>query len=207
MFAAVILAVVATIILIPLALQLVDIPKDIRVNYVMLQSVATTLALTLGGIWALFQFVLFRNLHPHLSLSQEVTHRLINPDYFHIGVSLQVHNTSRVKVVMGDVLFQLQEVAPTTKEEAERLRDEVFMTREKNDLQWPLRYELSRGWRQGMVSVAEPRESLEIACEFIVPSTMHTVLVYSFVDNSQYKEKPQRVEGWARSTVHDLTAP
>ena len=211
MLVKVILAVVVTILLMPLALQLVDIPRDLRANYVTLQSFATTLALMLGGLWALYQFVLFRDLHPHLSVSQEVTHRPISPDQLHINVLVQLNNTSRVKVEMREVLFILQEVAPISSDEAARLRDEVFKSEEiedikvkrTQDIQWPVRSKRTRTWDEN-VCVVEPRESLEVTCEFIVPLGMETVLVYTYVYNSQYKENPQRVQGWTKSTVYDI---
>ena len=107
----------------------------------------------------------------------------------------------------------MQEVAPISSEEAARLRDEVFKSEEiedakttkLQDIQWPVRYQRTRTWEESpLVCVVEPRESLEVTCEFIVPSGMETVLVYTYVYNSQYKDNPQRVQGWAKSTVHDI---
>ena len=204
MLATVILGTVAIILAIPLVLQFWELPVELRANYATLQSLSTTVALALAGIWAYFQFVLFRNYHPHLTVLQDVSYRLINPEYFHIAVVALLNNTSRVKVEIQKVSFQLLQIAPVSSEEAERLRDEVFESNFQEDLQWPLRHERTREW-QANACIVEPGETLEVTCEFIVPSSMQSVLVYTYVHNSQYSEKSDGVQGWPKSTVRDLT--
>ena len=206
MLATAVLVTVVIILAIPFVLQLWDVPAELHTNYATLQSISTTVALALGGIWAYFQFVLFRNFHPHLTVTQQVSFRPINADYFHINTVGLLHNTSRVKVEIPKVSFTLQQIAPIGALDAERLRDEVFVSRTREDIQWPVRYERTREWN-ARLCIVEPGETLEVTCEFIVPTTVESVIIYTYVHNSQYNEGHKRVQGWPKSTICDLTAP
>lgn len=204
MLASAVLGTVAIIVAIPLVVLLWDLPSELPDNYATLQSIATTIALALGGIWAYFQFVLYRNQQPHLTVSQQVTFRSVNADYFQVNAVGLLNNTSRVKVEIQKVSFQLQQVAPISSLDTERLRDEVFVSKEREDIQWPVLYERTREWN-ARLCVVEPGETLEITCEFIVPSAMKSIIIYTYVHNSQYKGNLKRVQGWPKSTICDLT--
>ena len=177
--------------------------EGLQLYFDILQAIVTTAAIGAGGLWAFYQFQLFRASYPHLTVSQTVTHRRVNGDYIHIAVVAIFHNTSRVKVELREVQFQLLEIAPIDSETAVKLRDQVFESEEKIDIQWPLRYERSRTWPENYC-IVEPRETLEVPCEFIVPVAMKAVLIFTYAHNAQYLQNPNRVRGWPTTTVHDI---
>ena len=100
-------------------------------------SVITSGAILAGGSFAVFKLQLFRDLEPHLSISQEVSHRLINDNYVHIDVTSTLNNSSKVRVDVREGFFRVQQILPVTDEEVVRLYAEVFADRTHDDLQWP----------------------------------------------------------------------
>ena len=70
--------------------------------------------------FALFKLQVFRNLQPHLTISHEITHRVVSDSYVHISVTAVLHNSSRVKVEIEEGSFHLLRIAPVTDEEVAR---------------------------------------------------------------------------------------
>ena len=69
------------------------------------QSAVTITAIGAGGLFAIFKLQLFRDLQPHLTITQEVAHRYIGDSYVHIAVTSTLNNTSRVKVELRKGLY------------------------------------------------------------------------------------------------------
>ena len=63
-----------------------------------LQSVVTVVAIAGGGVFAYYELQVFRAFAPHLTISQEVSHRYIGDRYVHIAVTATLHNSSKVKI-------------------------------------------------------------------------------------------------------------
>ena len=63
-----------------------------------IQSAITSVAIVVGGAFALFKLQVFRTFEPHLTITQEVSHRPVGDSYVHIVVTATLHNSSRVRV-------------------------------------------------------------------------------------------------------------
>ena len=182
------------------------IPASAKDKAVTVQSVVTSAAILLGGFFAVFKLQIFRDFEPHLSISQEVSHRFIGGDYVHIVVTATLNNRSRVKAELLKGFLRVQKILPAADEEVERLYAQVFIDGEYEDLQWPILDEIRRPGIQKKL-VVEPGELHQETCEFIISSEVKSVLVYTYFHNSRYSIGSQAAEGWAATTVYDIVKP
>ena len=90
------------------------------------------------GGFALYKLGVFRDLKPHLTLEQSVSHRPIGDDYVHIAIQVSLLNTSKVAVSITDAVFIVQQVAPLSNQEVETLYAEISDENSETDMQWPL---------------------------------------------------------------------
>ena len=177
-----------------------DVFKDVSA---VLQSFITALAIAAGGYFALFKLQVFRNLQPHLTISHEITHRVVSDSYVHISVTAVLRNSSRVKVEIEEGSFHLLRIAPVTDEEVERLYEQVFRDASKKNLQWEILDEINRDWNSGEL-IVEPGESHPETYEFIVSRKFRSVLVYTYFYNPAYSEGAGVAQGWHATTVYDI---
>lgn len=182
------------------------IPDSARDKVVIVQSVITSAAILTGGFFAVFKLQIFRDFEPHLSISQEVSHRFIGDDYVHIAVTATLNNRSRVRAELLKGFVKVQQILPVANEEVERLYAQAFIDGEYESLQWLLLDEVPRP-RAGRKLVVEPGELHQEACEFIISSEVKSVLVYTYFYNSRYSIGSQAAEGWAATTVYDIVKP
>lgn len=177
-----------------------DVFKDVSA---VLQSFITALAIAAGGYFALFKLQVFRNLQPHLTISHEITHRVVSDSYVHISVTAVLRNSSRVKVEIEEGSFHLLRIAPVTDGEVERLYEQVFRDASKKNLQWEILDEINRDWNSGEL-IVEPGESHPETYEFIVSREFRSVLVYTYFYNPAYSEGAGVAQGWHATTVYDI---
>ncbi len=168
-----------------------------------IQAGVTSIAILVGGVFAVLKLRLFRDLEPHLTVSQEVSHRPVGDSYVHIVVTSNLHNSSRVLVDLRKGLFRLQQVQPITDAEIESLDAQVFVSQQARDFQWPTLDEFTREWPKNAASI-EPGESHQETCEFIVDSKVKCVLTYTYVWNSKWSPHSPAPEGWAATMVYDI---
>ena len=168
-----------------------------------IQSAITSVAIVVGGAFALLKLQVFRTFEPHLTITQEVSHRPVGDSYVHVVVTATLHNSSRVRVDLREGLFRLQQIRPITDEEVERIYTEVFVDHAARHLQWPTLDEATRVWGKNDASV-EPSESHQETCEFIVDSNVQSVLVYTYIHNAKTGRDPSASWGWTATTVYDI---
>ena len=134
-----------------------------------MQSAVTTFAILAGGVFAFLKFRLFRDFEPHLTVSQEVSHRSVGDSYVHILVVSTLHNSSRVLVELREGLFRLQQVHPIAGRRTRTSRcTGICNSQEHRDLQWPTLDESRREWAREREQ-ASSRASRIRRCEFIAP--------------------------------------
>lgn len=167
------------------------------------QSTITSLAIVIGGIFALFKLQAFRDFEPHLTITHKVSHRPIGDNYIHIDVTAELRNSSKVQVEIHEGLFSMQRISPTTDIETEVLYRETFVEREKRNIQWPVLYEFNAAWEKGELTV-EPGESHHETTEFIVLAEIESVIIYTYFSNPQFPLSAAKPKGWSASTIYDI---
>ena len=171
------------------------------------QAGITFVAIIVGGVVAFLKLQVFRDFEPHLTISNWISHRLVGTKYVHIAVTAVLHNSSKVKVEIRRGFFRLQQLAPVSDEEVERLYDQVFVDEAYDYIQWPALYEIPRTWSKGEILV-EPGESHHESCEFIVTTDVESVIIYTYFYNSGYAQASSETsEGWGVTSVYDILNP
>ena len=163
------------------------------------QVIVTAVAIFIAAVFALFKLQIFRVFAPHLTISQKVSHRPIGESYFHIDVSVTLQNSSRVKVELRKGFFLLQQIAPVDDQDVETLYAQMFVDKEAEDILWPVLDIVQRSWEEGTL-IIEPGESHQEVCEFIVTTSVESVLIYSYFFNP-YAATPR---GWHSTTTYDI---
>ncbi len=168
----------------------------------LLQSLATTLVLVAGGIFAYRKLQLFRDFEPHLTVTQTVTSRAVGSSYAHIAVTTTLRNSSKVRVEVRECLFQIHQVQPLSDDDVEHYYVEAFREDGSAYIEWPIIDEVARRMEPNEI-VIEPGACHHEPCEFIVSRHVTTVLVYSYFFNTGYSDYGQSAQGWSATTVHD----
>ena len=158
-------------------------------------------AIVIGGFFALYKLQIFRDFEPHLTVSQEVSHRFVGDKYIHVETTATLHNSSKVKIEIRKGLFRLQRIAPMSDEEIRELNSKVFVDKEYKHLQWPTLWEVDHNWDVNGL-IVEPGESHRETYEFIVSKDVTSIMVYAYFYNSRFPQSP--AEGWGATTVHDM---
>ena len=177
--------------------------KDVIAN---VQAVFTIFAIVVAGLFAIFKLQLFRDFEPHLTISQEVSHRFSSSSYIHIAVTSTLHNSSKVKVKVLKGLCRVQQILPVTDEEFIRLSDQAFKGSTYEFFQWYTLQEAKRTWEKYPV-VVEPGESHQETYEFMIGSEVRSILAYTYIYNSRRRQGSQDVVGWHGTTVYDIAKP
>ena len=189
------------------------------------QSVATVLAIGLGGVFAWRNSQIFRAKAPHVSIEHEVSHRFVGTKYVHIALTTILHNSSRVNIEFLDGFSSIQQLSPSSDEDVDGLYDGLSIERKQQYLQWPTREKFRRSWEKDEL-IVEPGESETEIFEFIVSRDIESVLLTTYFYNSRVlgkipkdsdtTEAPRLREklkwwrevkgprGWSRTTVYDI---
>ena len=168
-----------------------------------MQSALTVLAIVVGGAFALVKLQVFRTFEPHLTITHEVNHRAISPNYIHIDATARLRNSSLVKIELRRADVRLHLVAPITDDEAEVLYDAVFEDKIENYVQWPVTHEMERYWDDGDLIIEPGATHLE-SFDFIIPGEIESVRVYTYFHNPTFEEGSNVSEGWRTSTAYDI---
>ena len=193
------------------------------------ESVFTIVAIVIAGVFAWRNGIIFRHRSPHIDITHDVTHRAISDGYNHLAVTINLHNSSNVRVEFRDGLFALQHLAPMPDDEVEYLYYNApgYVHNEgMNAIQWDTWEEIWSEWDNDELSV-EPGQTITHTVEFVIPWYVNSVLITTYMYNSRSVGKiddslntpdnaPKQnrkllrwldVEGprgWTRVTAHDI---
>jgi hypothetical protein len=167
-------------------------------------SVATMLALLVGGLWTYLLFVRKRQKYPRARLRHRITHRDIGLDKVLLHVDVMVSNTGDVLVSLVELVTRVQQVLPLP----DRVSDNILagkdpVKRGTSEVEWDELHSHKLKWKQGECEI-EPGDSQQISHDFILDAEMQTVEVYSHVTNES--KRPRRL-GWDLTTLYDLPPP
>ena len=169
-----------------------------------IQAGVAFVAILAGGVVAFIKLQVFRDFEPHLTISNSISHRLVGTKYVHIAVTATLHNSSKVKVEIRSGFFRLQQLAPVSDKEVERLYAQVFTNEEEEYLQWPILDQVRRSWNVGEL-IVEPGESHSETFEFVVATEIESAIIYTYFYNPQHSLRPRTAEGWYATAMYDIT--
>ena len=163
----------------------------------LVQGVATIVAIAIGGAFAYYRLGLFRQTEPHLTISQEVSHRRTSDEYLQVGISVTLRNTSNVKVEIHRAFCRLSQIAPLAP-------SYVTATMSEQHLAWPILSEILDD-SESAYTIVEPGESSHVVYQFVVSPLATSLLIHTFVYNEQYSGADSgRSQGWQAYTFYDV---
>ena len=165
-----------------------------------IQAAAASVAIAMGGFFAIVKLQLFRDFAPHVTITQIVSHRIISDSYVHLLVTATLQNSSKVRVNFQEGYFRLQIISPVADVDVEALYAEVFEQDKYRNFQWKTGDAAHRAWSKDEL-IIEPGESHQEICEFIVSSEVLSVLIDTYFFNVRQPAVPQ---GWGVTTAHDI---
>ena len=171
---------------------------------IVVETAVTLVAIALGGVFAFYRLEVFRDFQPHLTITQEISHRRIGDRYVHISVVARLTNSSKVVVEIRNALFRMQQISPFSDAEVEQL----FVSFESNPneekyVQFPTVVEFNRKWVRDEF-VIEPGETESENYEFIVADDFDAVQVTAFFTDQILITEQHTERGWLAISVYDV---
>jgi len=160
---------------------------------VIVQSAFTVAAIIAAGIWFFWQ----GETSPKANISQMVTHRQIHENWTWVHVSIKITNTGKTTLYLTSGIIRIQKILPLDPKVSERIeRNESPIPQDSLIVAWP---RIGDSYKPQLNIKIEPGESDKLKCEFIIPSYVKTVKIYSY-----FKEQKDSPTGWSVTTIYDL---
>jgi hypothetical protein len=176
-------------------------PESLSQGMSALESVATIVALVIGGVWTFRLFVRNRVDKPRATPSHAISIVDLGPEGLLLHVSVQVQNGSAVMLRLTSGEIRLAPILPLP-DDATPLLDE-FRASERTgatEINWPGCQRIVFDWSKRPREV-EPGESDTYHFDFVVSSGLKEFEVYSYFQNVA---KIGRSIGWSTTTLHHV---
>jgi len=157
------------------------------------QAVATTIAISAAGIWFFCQ-----GIHsPKANVSHLVTHRQISDDWNWVHVAVTIKNVGQRPITLKYGKVRIQKIYPLeTKIHKQLLNMKNPVSEKSCVVDWP---EPCKPLTPPLDCNIWPGEEERLEFEFIIPTTIETVKIYSFFE----KQKTPQL-GWSETTIYKL---
>lgn len=167
-------------------------------------SIATVVAIIVGGFWTYFLFVKHRQRFPSANVQHESEQISLPGDKRLVHVAATISNDGKVLVSIESAFTRLQQVLPVPKHilsVIESGKDPV--PKDSHEVPWDLLGE--RNWQYAVGDAeVEPGEEEVLHSEFIVDGCVNAVVIYTYVKN---RAKRCREIGWSQTTFLQLGPP
>ncbi len=165
------------------------------------KNYGTFAAVIIGGIWTWAAFKRRREKYPNAKVSHTILHRRIDDRRVFLKVVVIIQNTGEVMISLDRRLVRVQQMIPWPTEAMKPVDVGPDNTRnDHSEVEWPLLGEVDiSGERLG--HEIEPGESDELHFDFVVPSKISTVVVYSYLKNVT---KRKREIGWNSTSIRQI---
>jgi hypothetical protein len=170
-----------------------------------IQSLITVVAICIGGWWTYRTFIQQRQSHPRLKIEHKIEHWPISNDQVLLSVNEILTNTGPVMVDLRGGTIRVIQVMPIPPSVAGALPSvhgeptrSTAIASVYDPKVWHVLVDSPRNWKANNVLI-EPGESDMVPNEFIIPSSIEVVAVYSYLSNP---ENPNL--GWNELTYWDL---
>jgi hypothetical protein len=152
-------------------------------------------AIVVGGWWAYTRFIRQRESFPRATLQQVITHRELSDSHTYLRVALQIKNTSTVLLPNEQARTDVYQVLPLHPDVERALEGDQLIPEGETHATWYClgTYDVPT---HGKI---EPGDSDEFSFEFVVPTDVKTVYIYSYVSNPTANNL-----GWGLSCLYDL---
>jgi len=175
----------------------------------LLQSIATIIALIVGGWWTYDAFVRERDNLPHALLEQKLEHWTLDGSKNLIRVELSLSNVGKKELVVSHIDLEIEQISsprPACTEAAERCPDNEIQKEFKN----PIRDQNGIDWTPISVRhdtrqhILEPKEKEIIDYEFVLSPNVSLVRTKAWVRNEELSKGENPGMGWVSTHIYKL---
>jgi hypothetical protein len=170
------------------------------------QSVVTIAAVFVGGLWTYDVFIKERHDYPHANIEHKTTHLSLSDKKRLLRVGLDLTNAGSALMEINQSIIRVQQILPAASCSngpcaASQLKDASAEIERKDDrFAWPLIAE-----RDIKTTIEiEPGEKQSLDYEFVVPSAIKAVRIYTYFRNEQKSKKDKEI-GWYASSYYDFS--
>jgi len=155
------------------------------------QSLLICLSIISAGVW----FYLQRDPLPKANITHEITHRRITPEFTWLHVSISITNVGKRLLHLDSGFTRIQNNLPSDPAVADLIKTgKSPFSPETFRIPWPL----IDSYNLNLTIDIEPGETDILNHDFIIPSEVRTVKVYSYFERLQDL-------GWSKTTIYDIT--
>jgi hypothetical protein len=163
-----------------------------------IQSLVTTIAIVVGGIWTYNLFILQRQGYPRLKIEHSVREIPLSENRLLLVVDIGHSNLGTVRVSLPAGQVKLYELRPLTLEISEELNAANPSARDQQSDVWELLESREGQWEASPLLI-EPGESNQLHYEFVLSSDVRAVQIYSYFKNPTVTS--QNI-GWNYTTIY-----
>jgi hypothetical protein len=180
-------------------LETVKVVSDVASNVV---TIAAAIAAAIGTYWAFFRE---RTRWPKANLELIVSHLRLTDEQSLLHTKVKVHNAGRGLMKLTRIRTDVYQVRPLHPESLSKLDAGLLKPELQPRADWEGIGDNTQRWGEEPDEPEpeiEPGENDDFGCDFIVPSTLETVLVYVYIANEAKRhDKPL---GWSVTSYYDL---
>ncbi|OPY69254.1 MAG: hypothetical protein A4E63_01857 [Syntrophorhabdus sp. PtaU1.Bin050] len=166
-----------------------------------IQTIVTTIAILVGGLWSYFLFVKKRQRFPRASISHQIFHKPILDGKIFLNVKTIINNTGDVLLCLESGIVRVQRILPVSPEMADSFKNiSDPVPQGEKEVDWPLIGTRPFQWEKGNCEI-EPGENDHFVADYIIDGGIQLVAIYSHFQNTK---KHNRDIGWGITTIYDL---
>lgn len=163
-----------------------------------LESVATILAILIGGVWTYILFIKNREKFP----KADITHRIekINrKNDVIVRLTIEIKNLGKVKLPVKSGEVRLQQIKPSTSTVIDAIeRFQENKNAKKREIGWPILEERLFSFEKDEYEL-EPTEKEHFEFDFILDQEIDVIQFYTHIKNVFKADK-----GWNYTSIHEL---
>lgn len=173
-----------------------------------IQAAVSIIAIVVGGFWTYNLFIKERKHYAHANIEQKVSHITLSGRINLLRIDIGLTNTGNSRLILKRSVIRIQQILPilpcaehepcAVKEVNIALKE---TQRREDRFSWPLLSERNQIFEKTID--IEPGEKDVKDFEFIIPSDVKAVRVYSYFRNEQKTTSKDEV-GWSISTYYDF---
>jgi hypothetical protein len=172
------------------------------------QAIVTIGAVFVGGLWTYEIFIKERHDYPHANIEHKISHLSLADKGQLLRVGLDLTNTGSSLLEIDHSMIRIQQILPLLSCSANpcaanQLKDAAGAVERKEDrFDWPLIADRD----VKSTTDIEPGEKQSVDYEFLIPSAVKAVRVYTYLRNDRLSTDDREI-GWYASSFYDFSAP
>lgn len=155
------------------------------------QSIFTIAAIIAAAWWFFFQ----AEISPKVNINHSINYHKIHDDWLWVYVSITLTNLGKMPISLNLEKVWLQKVLPIDNTIEDKIKQNIDLISEKGFIDWPL---VGKPYQRAIDIEIYPSESDTLTYEFIIPSYIKTIRLYSFY------QKENSIKGWRLASLHKL---